>query len=86
MSGVTLATTIRSMSAAFVFVCCRRHLAASVAMWDVAMPLSTTCRSRMPVRVRIHSSFVSSNFDKSSFVMTRGGTKPATPEIFAAMR
>src|SRR5580700_11759842 len=40
----------------------------------------------MPVRVRIHSSFVSTLFSRSKLVTTRGGTYPATPVIFAAMR
>src|SRR4029077_12400082 len=44
------------------------------------------CRSRMPVRGRIHSSFVSTIFSMSRLVTTRGGTYPATPVIFAAMR
>src|SRR6516162_9466687 len=40
----------------------------------------------MPVRVRIHSSLVSTIFSRSALVMTRGGRNPATPVIFAAMR
>src|ERR1700735_3579150 len=40
----------------------------------------------MPVRVRIHSSFVSTLFSRAKLVTTRGGTYPATPVIFAAMR
>src|ERR1700726_700502 len=50
------------------------------------MPLSTTWGSRMPVRVRIHSSLVSTIFSRSALVITRGGTYPATPVIFAARR
>src|SRR5258707_10346270 len=50
------------------------------------MPLSTTWRCRMPVRVRIHSSLVSTIFSRSALVITLGGRKPATPVIFAAMR
>src|ERR1700751_1761639 len=50
------------------------------------MPLSTTCRCRMPVRVRIHSSLVSTILSRSSLVITLGGRNPATPVIFAAMR
>src|SRR5712692_9917504 len=40
----------------------------------------------MPVRVRIHSSLVSTIFSRSALVITFGGTYPATPVIFAAMR
>src|SRR5271170_1414287 len=40
----------------------------------------------MPVRVRIHSSFVSTSFSRSKLVTTRGGRYPATPVIFAAIR
>ena len=41
---------------------------------DVATPGSTMCRSRMPVRCRIHSSVVSTIFSRSALVSTRGGT------------
>src|SRR6202167_28149 len=34
----------------------------------------------------MHSSFVSTFFSRSKLVTTRGGTYPATPVIFAAMR
>src|SRR6266436_2719030 len=86
MSGVTLASTIRSISAGSVLVCASTALAASVAMCEVAVPFSTTWRSRMPVRVTIHSSLVSTIFSRSALVITLGGTYPATPVIFAARR
>src|ERR1700739_4187352 len=50
------------------------------------MPWSPTWRWRMPVRVRIHSSLVSTIFSRSWLVITLGGRNPATPVIFAAMR
>jgi hypothetical protein len=40
----------------------------------------------MPVRVRIHSSLVSTIFSKSALLITFGGTWPLTPVIFAAMQ
>ena len=48
--------------------------AASLPRSDVATPGSTMCRSRMPVRCRIHSSVVSTSFSRSALVSTRGGT------------
>src|SRR5260370_9274490 len=86
MSGVTLATIIISISAASVFDCASNAFAASVAKFDEAMPCCTMWRSRMPVRVRIHSSLVSTIFSKSALVITLGGTWPLTPVILAAMR
>ena len=74
MSGVTLATMIMSISDGSVFVCASSAFAASVARCELAMPFSTTWRSRIPVRVRIHSSLVSTIFSKSALVMTFGGT------------
>src|ERR1700720_1629499 len=40
----------------------------------------------MPVRSLIHASSVSTSFSKSALVITRGGTYPLTPVIFAARR
>ena len=74
MSGVTLASTISSISAGSVLVCASTAFAASVAKCEVAMPFSTMWRSRMPVRVRIHSSLVSTIFSRSALVITFGGT------------
>ena len=47
-------------------------------------PGSTTCRRRIPVRVRIHASSVSSRRARSPLVTTRGGTHPASPHRTAA--
>src|SRR2546430_3971329 len=86
MSGVTLASTIKSISVGSVPVSTNNTLAASVAMCEVAVPFSATWRSRMPVRARIHSSLVATIFSRSALVITLGGTQPATPVIFAARR
>src|SRR5277367_961680 len=86
MSGVTLARTISSMSAGSVLVFASSALAASVARCELATSLSAMWRSRMPVRLRIHSSLVATTFSRSAFVSTFGGRKPATPVILAAMR
>ena len=86
MSGVTLATTIRSISDAGTFLQARSWRAAAVARSDAPTPLSATWRSRMPVRSRIQASSVSTSFSKSALDITRGGTYPLTPVIFAAMR
>src|SRR5271168_671091 len=85
MSGVTLATTIISISSGSVPVWASTLFAASVARCDAATPVSATCSSRIPVRVRIHSSLVSTSFSRSRFVITRGGAYPATPVIFAGI-
>src|SRR6267154_2512538 len=57
-----------------VFVFSRSSLAASVARCELAVPASAMCRSRIPVRLRIHSSLVSTNFSRSALVSTLGGT------------
>ncbi len=46
---------------------------------------STKRRSRMPVRVRIHSSEVSTKFVNQSFGTTRSGTLLPVPMIAAAI-
>ncbi len=74
MSGVTVATTMRSISSGETCFSSSSFRAASVPMWALAMPLSTMCRLRMPVRSRIHSLEVSTIFSRSALVSTRGGT------------
>lgn len=58
---------------------------ASTARVPVDRPSETTLRSLIPVRVLIHSSFVSSVAERSSFVTTLGGRKPPIPESTTAM-
>src|SRR5215469_16885530 len=86
MSGVTVATMITSTSLAAMPRFFRQHFAASTARSLVATPLSTRCRSRIPVRSTIHLSFVSTIFSRSAFVSSRGGTYVPTEEIFARTR
>ena len=74
MSGVTVATTMRSSSSAPIPRRRSASFAASAAMTLVGVPGSTTWRSWMPVRVRIHSSVVSTTFSRSALVTTREGT------------
>src|SRR5208282_2832194 len=76
MSGVTVATTIIPISSGLTPLAASNFFAASVPRCDAATPGSAWCRSRMPVRVRIHSSEVSIIFSRSKFVTTRGGTCP----------
>src|SRR5215211_4236632 len=56
--------------------------AASLARSEVATPGSAICRSRMPVRCRIHSLVVLTSFSKCSLVSTLGGTYVERPAIF----
>src|SRR5262245_33445796 len=74
MSGVTVATTRRSISAGGTPRRSGALRAARTASSLVGVPGSTTWRCSMPVRVRIHSSDVSTIRSKSAFVMTRSGT------------
>jgi hypothetical protein len=74
MSGVTVATMIRSISSGETPRRSRAMRAARAARSLVAVPGSTTWRSRIPVRVRIHSSEVSTIFSRSALVITRLGT------------
>ena len=74
MSGVTVATMMRSTSAGLTLARSRHSRAARVARALVPVPGSTTWRCRIPVRVRIHSSEVSTTFARSALVITRSGT------------
>src|SRR5690606_25843928 len=53
--------------------------AADSARSAVDSPSAATRRRSIPVRVRIHSSSVSTSFDQSSFVMILSGTYPPKP-------
>ena len=74
MSGVTVPTMIRLMSAGVSPARSIAARAASVARSEVATPASTMCRSRMPVRCMIQSFDVSTIFSRSALVSRRGGT------------
>jgi hypothetical protein len=74
MSGVAVATRIRSISAGEIFACSIAFSAAFAAMSLVCSSFAAMRRSLMPVRVVIHSSFVSTMRDRSSLVRTFLGT------------
>ena len=73
MSGVVVATMMRSTSAGAMPRQASALRAACSARSDVVSAGAAMCRSRMPVRVRIHSSLVSTVRDSSSLVTTRAG-------------
>jgi hypothetical protein len=81
MSGVTVATMIRSISEpltpASSSACCDagRHRS------ERASSSAAIRRSRIPVRSRIHSSEVSIIVESSSLVTTRSGTWHPSPVI-----
>ena len=74
MSGVMVATMIRSISAAVTPAAAIARRAASSAMSEVVSAGPAIRRSRMPVRVVIHSSEVSTMRSRSALVITRSGT------------
>ena len=82
-SGVIVATTKRSISPGFEPASSRAAKAALAAMSDEASSAAAIRRLLMPVRVLIHSSFVSTVFARSSLVRTLSGTQPPTPVITA---
>ena len=74
VSGVVVPTTMKPMSAGVRPASRIAPSAAGYARSDVATPASTMCRSRMPVRCRIHSSEVSTISSRSALVSSFGGT------------
>jgi hypothetical protein len=81
MSGVTVATTIRSIEAASTPASARAAITAGAAMSVSACSSVANRRSRMPVRSTIHSSVVSTYCSRSLFVKTRSGTYTPRPVI-----
>src|SRR3954454_15083097 len=81
MSGVTVATTIRSMSFAGTPDWSSAWWTAGRQMSESACSGAATRRSRMPVRSMIHSFVVSTIVDSSSFVITRSGAYAPKPVI-----
>ncbi len=73
MSGVIVATMMSSTSVGSRPRRSRASRAARTARSLVAVPGSARRRSRIPVRVRIHSSDVSTIFSRSALVTTRSG-------------
>ena len=78
-SGVIVATMTKSKSFAVSFAAASAAVAACAASAEVGSSAAAIRRSTMPVRVRIHSSLVSTIFSKSWFVITRGGAAAPTP-------
>jgi hypothetical protein len=74
MSGVTVATIIRSICSAETPAWLMAASAAFVAMSLVASSGAAILRSPIPVRLLIHSSDVSTIFSRSRFVRMRSGT------------
>jgi hypothetical protein len=81
MSGVTVATIIRSSSVDFTPARSRAIRAAGRARSVIACSGAAIRRSLMPVRSVIHSSVVSTSSDSSSFVTTRSGMYVPRPVI-----
>ncbi len=73
MSGVIVATMIRSTCSAVIPAATSARRAASAPMSDVVSSGRAMWRSRMPVRVRIHSLVVSTIFSRSVLLRTRSG-------------
>ena len=81
MSAVTVATISRSIAPASTPAALSAPRAAGRQTSESASSGAATLRSRMPVRVRIHSSVVSTRPASSSFVTTRSGTCAPRPVI-----
>ena len=81
MSGVTVATMIRSISRRLEPGLLEGRLGGGQRDVGERFVGAATRRSRIPVRSRIHSSEVSTIFAISSFVMTRSGACDPMPVI-----
>ncbi len=74
MSGVTVATISRSIEEGSTFAISSARRAAGRQMSVRASSSAAIRRSLIPVRSTIHWSFVSTSFERSSFVITFSGT------------
>ncbi len=74
MSGVAVATRIRSISLALILACSIAFSAAFAAMSLVNSSFAEMRRSLMPVRVVIHSSLVSTMRERSALLRIFSGT------------
>src|SRR4051812_22746757 len=79
MSGVEVASTMRSMSAALRPAASSALRAAERARSLVNSPSAAIWRWRMPVRETIHSSLVSTRDSSSLLVTTRSGSRLPVP-------
>src|SRR5205814_4355013 len=86
MSGVAVATKIRSTSSGLTFACSSACNAAFAAIALVSSSLEAMRRSLMPVRVVIHSSEVSTIRDRSALVRRFSGTQLPVPTIETVRR
>ena len=73
ISGVIVATMIRSISSGSILKRLRISLKAAVAISEEASPFAAIWRSTIPVRLRIHSSDVSTIFSRSRLLRIRFG-------------
>src|SRR5688572_7067778 len=85
-SGVTVATKMWSTSWTSTPAASSAFFAASVARSEFSWPGATMRRSRMPVRVTIHSSDVSTIFSRSALDSTRSGRARPVPAMVAPRR
>src|SRR5579864_3505803 len=83
MSPEIVPTRIMSRSSGFIFARFKASADAAVQRSENFSPGETMCRSRMPVRSRIHWSDVSTIFSRSALVRSFLGTAPPVPTIFA---
>ncbi len=83
MSGVTVATISASTSSGPSPRCAMSRRTASAPMVEVVSPSAPILRSRIPVRLTIQSSDVSSRAASSALVTRRSGTYPDTPVMAA---
>src|SRR4029078_5925148 len=85
MSGVVVATTIRSTSAGASVAAASALRAAASAKSDVCSPSAATWRLRMTVRERIHSSLVATRSASASLVTMRSGRYEPVPAMRLCM-
>src|SRR5205814_9954278 len=81
MSGVIVATMMRSICSAVTAAFFSARKAAAAARSEVNSSLAASRRSFIPVREVIHSSEVSTIFSRSALVRILAGTYEPTPEI-----
>ena len=81
LSGVVVATIIKTISLLSILAFWRAFFAAAIAMVDVNSPSVTKCLCLMPVLFFIHSSFVSRFTGSSLLEITFFGKYEPTPVI-----
>src|SRR5207247_443464 len=86
MSGVIVAQIMRSISSSRTPACSIARRDASAPMSDVHIVSEAIRRSRIPERVTIHSSVVSTIFSKSALVRIRSGRYEPVPTMWTDLR